>query len=285
MNRRLAVYLEMVQFENSVFALPFALAGVALGARGRPAAATVILAIVAVVALRTAAMAFNRIADRAFDARNPRTAGRALVTGAVAPLRAAWLCLAGLVLFFAVAAAIGRPTLALSPVFAGLALGYSWTKRFTSHSHFVLGTALALAPLGGWVATSGAIVGYPWPLSLGVALWVAGFDIVYACQDAAVDRDLGLHSVPERWGVPRALAAARWLHVGAALALLAVGPWAGLAWPYYAGFVVLAGVLALEHRAVSENDFSRIRFAFFTANSLVSTTLLAAVVVALAVER
>ena len=278
--KRLAVWLELVQFENTVFALPFALAGAVLGAGGRPATVPFLLAIAAVVGLRTAAMAFNRIVDRRFDAANPRTAGRALVTGAIAPLAAGLLGAAGLAIFFAAAWRLGPAPRALAPLFAALALGYSWTKRFTALSHFVLGIALSLAPFGGWAATAGTAAGYPWALSLGVALWVAGFDVVYACQDEAVDHALGLHSIPRRLGAARALVLARALHAAAFAAFVAVAFAADLGWPYFAGLAVVAAALALEHRAVSADDLGRIRFAFFTANGVVSLTIFAAVVAA-----
>ena len=258
MRGRLASYLELVQFENTVFALPFALAGAYLGARGRPATGTILLAILAVAGLRTSAMAVNRLADRAYDARNPRTAGRALVTGEISPGRAAALAIAGLVVFVASSAALGPVAAALAPCFAALALGYSWTKRFTWASHFVLGLALSFAPLGGWVASTGTLRGYPWPLSLGVALWVAGFDIVYACQDESVDRELRLHSVPQRWGTVRALSWARGLHLAALAAWGAIGPVFGLGWPYGLGLAVVASVLVLEHLAISAADKERI---------------------------
>jgi 4-hydroxybenzoate polyprenyltransferase len=283
MKRLPARIFELVQFQHTVFALPFALAGAVLGGRGRPATAPLLLAIVAVVGLRTAAMAFNRIADRRFDATNPRTAARSLVTGELS-LATAWALLAaGLALFVAACAALGTWPLRLAPLFAALAFGYSFMKRFTAASHFVLGAALALAPFGGWLATSGDPRGYPWTLSLGVALWVAGFDIVYACQDEAVDRATGLHSVPAKLGAARALRLAAALHAGAFLAFVATGVVTGLAWPFFLGLAGVAAALLWEHRAVSAADLSRIRFAFFTLNGVVSVTVLAAVVAAFAV--
>jgi 4-hydroxybenzoate polyprenyltransferase len=281
MRKRLAAYLELVQFQHTVFALPFALAGAALGARGRPGTVAFLLAIAAVAGLRTAAMAVNRLADRQFDAENPRTALRALVTGEIAPLKAVWLAAAGLALFLSAAAALGRTTLTLAPLFALVAFAYSWTKRFTWTAHFVLGAALAMAPLGGWAATAGTLRGYPWPLSLGVALWVAGFDIVYSGQDEAIDRKLGLHSLPQRFGIRRALLVARASHVAAFAAFAAVAPRAGLGWPYFVGLALVAATLVLEHRAVSEVDLSRIRFAFFTANGIVSVSMFGAIAAAL----
>jgi 4-hydroxybenzoate polyprenyltransferase len=281
--RRLATYLDLVQFQHTVFALPFALAGAVLGGGGRPATAALLLAVVAVVGLRTAAMAFNRLADRRFDAANPRTAERALVTGEVSPGAARALLVAGLALFAAACAALGPWPLRLAPLFAALAFGYSFMKRWSAASHFVLGAALALAPFGGWLATAGDPRGYPWMLSLGVALWVAGFDIVYACQDEAVDRATGLHSIPAALGAPRALRLAAALHLGAFLAFVATGALTGLAWPFFAGLAGVAAALFVEHRAVSASDLSRIRFAFFTLNGVVSVTVLAAVVAAFAV--
>lgn len=283
MRRTVASYLRLVQFENTVFALPFALTGAVLAARGRPALASLVLVIAAVSGLRTAAMAFNRLADRHFDAHNPRTASRALVTGEVSVASAWALCAAGLSVFFAAAGALGPAVVVWAPLFAALALGYSYTKRVTDASHLVLGAALSLAPLGGWLAAAGTARGYPVALSLAVALWVAGFDVVYACQDEEVDRALGLRSLPRRWGAARALRAAGALHAAALAALVAVGFLLGLGWPYHVAMAIVAAVLVLEHRAVTAGDLSRIRFAFFTANGLVSLAVLAGVVMAVGV--
>src|SRR5439155_13326551 len=208
--------LEMIRFSHSVFALPFALLALVAAARGMPSPRTLMWVVVAMVAARSAAMAFNRIADRALDAKNPRTASRHLVTGAVS-LPFAWaLTAASAALFVLSAAMLNATALALSPAVLLVLLGYSYLKRITSAAHFGVGLALGLSPLGAWVAGAGGLLGdLRVPLLLGgaVVLWVAGFDVVYACQDADSDRREGLHSIPARLGVAAALRVAAACHL------------------------------------------------------------------------
>ena len=294
----LRTYLELVRFSHTVFALPFAvmaaLMAVARGGDGggvaaepmtwlRPAAGV----LACMIAARTAAMAFNRLVDRALDAANPRTASRHLPQGDVSAAQVLGLVVVSSAAFVA-ATLLFLPNwlpVALSlPVLAWL-LGYSYAKRFTSLAHLWLGTALGLAPVAAWIALRGeTLLRDPADilpaaiLGLAVTAWVAGFDIIYACQDAAFDAAHGLHSVPARLGVPRALRRAKWLHV-AALALLAFLPLAvpELGRIYWLAWAVIAALLAWEHSLVRPDDLSRVNQAFFTANAAIGLVLLAAV--------
>ncbi|HBB72888.1 MAG TPA: 4-hydroxybenzoate octaprenyltransferase [Planctomycetaceae bacterium] len=294
----LRTYLALVRFSHTVFALPFAvmaaLVAVAWGGDGgmvatqpstwlRPAAGI----LVCMVAARTAAMAFNRLVDRAIDAANPRTASRHLPRGDVTTAQVLALVV-GSSLVFVAGTLLFLPNwlpVALSlPVLAWL-LGYSYAKRFTSLAHLWLGAALGLAPVAAWIALRGAtVVRDPADilpaavLGLAVTTWVAGFDIIYACQDAVFDAAHGLHSVPARIGVPRALARARWLHV-ATLILLAALPLVvpSLGAIFWVAWGVIAALLIWEHSLVRADDLSRVNEAFFTANAVIGLVLLAAI--------
>jgi 4-hydroxybenzoate polyprenyltransferase len=253
----------MVRFSHSVFALPFALASVALAAReGAVTARQVAWIVVAMVAARSAAMGFNRLADHGLDARNPRTASRELPLG-VLSRREVWLFVAISAAVFVLAAARLNPLcLALSPVALAIVLGYSYTKRFTALSQVVLGLSLGVAPVGAWLAVRGRFDAAPLALALAVVLWVAGFDTIYACQDAEFDRREGLHSIPARLGVARALLLARALHVGAIAALLVLPALAPLHPLYLAGVAAVAALLAWEHTLVRPDDLSQVMRAF-----------------------
>jgi 4-hydroxybenzoate polyprenyltransferase len=260
---RVAVYGRMIRFSHSVFALPFALTSAVLAAReGGVAARQVLWIVVAMVAARSAAMGFNRLVDQAIDARNPRTAGRELPRG-VLSRGEAWAFVAISTAAFVLAAASLNPLcLALSPLALVIVFGYSYTKRFTAASQLVLGLSLAVAPVGAWLAIRGRFEAVPLVLATAVVLWVAGFDTIYACQDADFDRREGLHSIPARLGVPRALVVARALHVGAILALLGLYWVAALQPLYLAGVAVVAVLLAWEHTLVRPDDLSRVMQAF-----------------------
>jgi 4-hydroxybenzoate polyprenyltransferase len=260
---RVSAYGRMIRFSHSVFALPFALTSATLAAREsgvRPS--QVLWIVVAMGSARSAAMGFNRLVDHELDARNPRTAGRELPKGVV--LRGeAWLFVglsaAGLVL----ASAMLNPLcLALSPVALAIVLGYSYTKRFTPASHLFLGLALAVAPVGAWLAIRGRIEPVPVVLGLAVLLWVAGFDTLYACQDVDFDRQEGLRSLPASLGVPKALAAARAMHVGTVALLLVLFRLAPLHPVYLAGVAGVAAILAWEHSLVGPQDLSQVMQAF-----------------------
>ncbi len=273
-----ADWFALIRFSHTVFALPFALIALFVATGGRPSLLVLVLCVLAMVAARTAAMAYNRFADRELDARNPRTRGREIPRGAIAARHALLLALGAGAVFVAIAAVIA-PICGLFalPVLA-LLFGYSHAKRFTSLCHLWLGAALGLAPAAAWLAARGALdasITAPLVLGLGVALWVAGFDVLYACQDTDFDRKAGLFSLPARWGPQRALSVARGLHAGAALLFAAFGFVTALGWIWYAGVAVAAILLALQHRLVRADDLSRVDLAFFTLNGAIGVWMLA----------
>jgi 4-hydroxybenzoate polyprenyltransferase len=271
----------MVRFSHSVFALPFALSGTALAAiehgfRLRQG----VWIVVCMVAARNAAMGFNRLVDQRIDAANPRTADRELPRGALGR-GSVWAFTVFLATVFVFGAFRLNPLCGwLSIPALAIVLGYSYAKRFTWACHLLLGVGLAIAPVGGWLAVAGSFAWTPWILALAVTCWVAGFDILYACQDEAFDRAHGLHSVPARFGARRALAIARGLHATAFVAMAAVGPAAGLGTAYAVGMAVIGIILVWEHRLVRPDDLSRLGAAFFNMNALVSVAYLVVVLVA-----
>jgi 4-hydroxybenzoate polyprenyltransferase len=268
------VTLEMIKIEHTLFALPFALLGALLAARGVPATREILWIALAMVGARSTAMAFNRIADREYDARNPRTSMRAIPAGLLS-VGFVWLFTAvSASLFFVAAAMLNRLTLLLAPVALASVMLYSFTKRWTLLSHLVLGWCLSIAPTGAWIAVRGKLDSpVPLLLSLLVLLWTAGFDILYACQDYEFDRDEGLRSIPARFGIARSLWIARALHAGAFAALVA------LYWLAHPGALALIGVFATaalliyQHTLVRADDLSRLNAAFFTTNAFVSVIL------------
>ena len=267
----------MVKFEHTLFALPFALAAAAIAARGHGISlGRVVGIVVAMAGARTAAMGFNRIADRHFDAKNPRTAAREIPAGQIS-LAAAWtLTLVSTAVFVATAAALGPLCLALSPVAIALLYGYSFTKRFTALCHLFLGLAIAGGPAGAWIAVRGDFGWIPGLLMIAVATWIAGFDILYALADRDFDRSAGLHSIPARFGVTGALVISAGLHAVTVAALAALVPLALLGAPYVVGVLIVFGLLVYEHAIVRPNDLSRLDVAFFTLNGYVSVAFLAA---------
>ena len=275
-----ARFLRMVKFEHTLFALPFALAAAAIAARGHGLSiARVAGIVVAMAGARTAAMGFNRIVDRHIDAKNPRTAGRELPTGAIS-LRAAWtLTTAASAVFFAAAAALGPLCLALSPIALAILLGYSLTKRFTALCHLFLGLAIAGGPAGAWIAVRGDFGRAPGLLMLAVACWIAGFDILYALADRDFDRAAGLHSIPARLGIKGALVVSGLLHAVTVAALIALAPAAALGVPYLAGVAVVTALLVYEHAIVRPNDLSRLDMAFFNLNGWVSVAFFVATLI------
>ena len=274
--RNIRTTLEMIKIEHTLFALPFAFLGAVLAAGGLPNARQALWITLAMVGARSAAMAFNRIADRAYDAANPRTATRAIPAGQLS-LPFAWaFTAAAAALFFLAAAMLNRLTLLLAPVALASVLLYSYTKRFTSLSHVVLGWCLCIAPTGAWVAVRGALDSpVPLLLSLVVLLWTAGFDVLYACQDYDFDRRAGLRSIPARVGVGRALWVSRLLHAGAFAALVGLYFLTGLGALALAGVVATGALLVYQHSLVRADDLSRLNAAFFTTNAFVSVILLA----------
>ena len=282
---KLKILLEMIKFEHTVFALPFAMIGAFLAARGVPELGVFAWIVLAMVGARTSAMGFNRIVDRKFDLANPRTVDRALPAGAVR-LWEAWLLVvvAALIFFFA-CSRLNLLTLRVSPLALGLTFFYSLTKRFTWLCHLVLGCALAFSPFGGWLAVRGEVAGFPWTLAVGVLLWVAGFDTVYGCLDADFDRGAGLFSLPARFGREWAFRLAVAFHLAAFGLFVATGIQAGLHLVYFSGVAVTAAALFYQHLIVNPRDLSRIKMSFFTLNGLISLTLFVATFLDLLVYR
>ncbi|MBL8899204.1 MAG: UbiA family prenyltransferase [Planctomycetes bacterium] len=277
----------MIKLSHTVFALPFALCSAWLAAGGVPAPRVLGLVVICAVAARSAAMGFNRYVDRDIDARNPRTASRALPAGLLSPRFVLGFIACCSAVFLGAAALLGPICLALAPLVLAVLFGYSYAKRFTAAAHLVLGFALALAPLGAWVAVRGEIAGdLTAPLLLGalVMLWVAGFDVIYACQDAGFDRAAGLHAVPARFGVAKALWIARLLHVGAGAVVLVLAVTSGLGWFQLLGSAAFLGLLALQHTLVRASDLSRVDVAFFTLNGWASVIYFGATALDLALR-
>jgi 4-hydroxybenzoate polyprenyltransferase len=267
--------LEMIKIEHTLFALPFAFLGALLAANGLPALSQILWIIVAMVGARSAAMAFNRIADRNFDARNPRTATRAIPAGLLSVAFVWAFTIVAAALFLFAAAMLNRLTLILAPIALASVLLYSFTKRWTQFSHLVLGWCLSIAPTGAWIAVRGAIdSAVPLLLSLVVLLWTAGFDVLYACQDYDFDRREGLRSIPARVGIPRALWISRALHAGAFVALVALYLSTNLGPLAFAGVLATGALLIYQHRLVRADDLGRLNAAFFTTNAFVSVILL-----------
>ena len=266
----LRVTLEMIKWEHSIFALPFALCGAMLAAGGIPSVHQLVWIIVAMVAARSAAMAFNRWADAAIDAANPRTSTRALPAGQLSPAFVATFVVVSSLVFVLAASQLNRLALELSPVALAVLLLYSYTKRLTRWSHLVLGLALGIAPSAAWIAVRGSLDPRILLLTAAVTFWVGGFDVLYACQDYEFDRKAGLHSVPRYFGIRASLWIARAFHlimVGLLIALLLV-----FAMGKLAAFGVLAVILLLiyEHSLVRPNDLSKLNAAFFTMNGFIS---------------
>ncbi len=274
---RIRVVLEMIKFEHSIFALPFALVGALLAARaggGLPTWRQILWIVVAMVAARSAAMTMNRIADLEYDRRNPRTANRALPAGQLSAAFAWAFTLAASVVLVLAAWQLNRLALDLSPLALALLFFYSYTKRFTAWSHFVLGFCLGISPAAAWIAIRGSLDGRILILSAAVTLWVGGFDVLYACQDVEFDRAAGLHSIPKTFGITCALSIARAMHVLMIAFLMWLAWTFHLAWPAWAGIAVVAALLAYEHSLVKSDDLSKINAAFFTVNGYISLLFL-----------
>jgi len=285
---RIRTVLEMIKFEHSVFALPFALVGALLAARdggGLPSWRQVLCIVAAMVGARSAAMTMNRIADIEYDRRNPRTANRALPAGELS-IGFAWAFTAVASAVLVIAAwQLNRLALELSPVALAILFFYSYTKRFTAWSHFVLGFCLGISPAAAWIAIRGSLDLRMLILCAAVTLWVGGFDVLYACQDVEFDKSAGLYSIPKKLGIAKALVFARAMHV-VMVALLAWLAWSfHLAWPAWAGIAVVAALLAYEHSLVKPNDLSKMNAAFFAVNGYVSLLFLVFWVVAVIVAR
>lgn len=267
--------LDMIKFEHSIFALPFALLGAMLAARGWPTLWQLLWIVVAMVGARSAAMTFNRIADRSIDAENPRTRQRALPAGLLSVQFAWGFLLVSSAVFFFAAWRLNHLAFVLSPLALGWVCFYSWTKRFTALSHLVLGIALGIAPAAAWIAVRGALSAEILPLTGAVILWVAGFDILYACQDYDFDRSRpGLHSIPKSLGIARSLLLARAFHVVMLGLLVWLLLWSGLGVMAWIGLLLVAALLWYEHSLVKPDDLSRMNAAFFAVNGYIGMLLL-----------
>jgi len=280
----LTTYLSFVRFSHSVFALPFALTGALLAWREAPFSWWQVLWIViCMVSARSAAMGFNRLVDARFDALNPRTAMRELPRGMMSSTEAAVFVLVSAIVFVAGAAQLNRLCLLLSPVALAIVFWYSLAKRYTTYTQMFLGLAMAVAPVGGWIAAGGGAGAEPWLLGLAIGLWVGGFDILYACQDVAFDRGHGLRSIPARFGVPASIRLSRAMHVATVVVMAALWHVAALPVVYLAGVGIVALLLIYEQSLVSDDDLSQVKKAF-DLNGYVGIVYFAATALALYVE-
>jgi 4-hydroxybenzoate polyprenyltransferase len=278
MANRIKTVLEMIKFEHSVFALPFALTGALLAARatrnGWPSLRQILWIVVAMVAARSAAMTMNRIADLRYDRENPRTKQRALATGALTLRFARLFTVIAVAVFFMAAWQLNSLALKLAPLAIAFLFFYSFTKRFTNWSHLFLGFALGISPAAAWIAITGGLDVRMLILCAAVTLWVGGFDVLYACQDIEYDRSAGLFSVPRKFGIANALLIARAMHIGVIALLGWLAFSFGLPWPAWVGIAVVASLLAYEHSLVKADDLSKLDAAFFTVNGYISMLFL-----------
>ena len=272
---KLRTTLAMIKFEHTLFALPFAFLGAILAAEGLPGWRQLLWITVAMFGARSAAMTFNRIIDKDYDAANPRTAGRELPTGKLS-VGFAWVFLYVSIIVFLIASySLNWMTFALSPVALIFVLGYSYAKRFTDFAHLLLGAALAISPSAAWIAVRGSLWDeVPILLSLFVLIWTAGFDVLYACQDFEYDRSHGLRSIPARFGIKNALWIARLFHFQAFIVLLLLYLATGLSWVSLVGVIAVGALFVYQHLLVKAHDLSRMNAAFFTTNAFVSVILL-----------
>ena len=282
---KVRVMLEMIKFEHTIFALPFALTSTILAADGMPELQVLGWILVAMVGARSAAMAFNRIADLRYDGLNPRTANRALPAGTVRVADAWALTVLAAGAFVFAAYMLNPLAFALSPIALAVILGYSYTKRFTNLSHLVLGLALGIAPVGAWIAVTGRIELAPVVLSAAVIFWTAGFDVIYALQDLEFDAQLGLFSIPNALGPQRGLLISRAFHVLTVALLGAFGVVLGLGVVYYVGLAFATCLLVYEQSLVRPDDFSKVNAAFFNINGFVSIGFFAFVIIDLVVRK
>ena len=276
MLHKLVMILRMIKIEHTVFALPFAFMGAILAAKGWPTSQQIFWILTAMVGIRSAAMAFNRLADAKIDAANIRTRNREIPRGALKKSEVWIFVVTSSALFILAAYQLNRLCFILSPVALAATFFYSYTKRFTWLSHLFLGGAIGLAPIGGWLAVAGSFEPIAFLLGAAVLFWIAGFDIVYACQDYEFDRSYMLKSVPERWGISKALKISECCHLITFCLLVTVGIMARLGPPYYVGLVLILAFLVVQHLIVSPEDLSRINVSFFTMNGLISLVIFVA---------
>ena len=283
--RNTVATLEMIKWEHSIFALPFALTGAMLAAGGWPSGRALLLIVVCMVSARTAAMAFNRWADADLDRDNPRTAMRAIPAGTLSRSFVGGFVVVSSLIFLGAAALLNHLTLVLAPVALAIVLAYSYMKRITRWSHLVLGLALGVAPSAAWIAVRGTYDPRILVLTFAVLLWVGGFDVLYACQDFDHDRKVGLNSVPQAFGISTAFWIARVMHFGMLLALVWLIELFGLGRLADIGVVVVAILLVYEHSLVSPKDIRRMNAAFFTPNGIISVVFFGFIAVDILVRK
>jgi 4-hydroxybenzoate polyprenyltransferase len=289
MFKKIKIFLEMIKVEHTLFALPFAFMGAMLGSYviygHLPTWQQVVWILVAMVGARSAAMGLNRLIDRTFDGKNPRTMMRAIPAGLLRSGEVVIFIIISLIVFFWAVLQLSPLALRLLPIAVFMLIFYSFTKRFTWLCHVVLGMTIALAPLGGWVAVTGTVTWTAIVFFVAITFWTAGFDVIYACDDAEFDRKEGLHSIPSRFGVPRALKIAQGFHVITAIGLISLLFIANLGWWYAAGVIIAIAILFYEHYIVTPKDLSRLQTAFFTMNGALSIVMFAFTLVDLAVKQ
>lgn len=273
--RKLKIILEMIKFEHTVFALPFAIMSAFIAAEGLPPLTKLGWILVAMVGARSCAMAFNRLADAEIDSQNPRTATRAIPAGLITKGAVSFFTLVSAGLLVCAAWRLNPLAFKLSPVALAVIMGYSFTKRFTALSHLWLGLALSISPVGAWIAIKGQFDWTPIILCCVVLLWTAGFDIIYACQDVNFDRKHGLHSIPARIGIRWALWVSSALHVVAVFLLFCIPRFAEMGHFYFVGVWIVVFIFIYEHAIVKPDDLSRVNLAFFTLNGMISLVLMA----------
>lgn len=267
--KKFLITLDMIKFQHSLFAMPFALVSLLYATNGQPLPEQILLIVLCMVTARNTAMSFNRIVDLDIDSKNPRTQNRPLVSGDLSMRYAKIFCLTNALLFITLAALFNPLTFWLSPLALAIVMGYSLTKRFTSYTQFFLGFALGISPLATWIAIRGEIAMFPALIGLGVLLWVAGFDLIYSCQDHDFDKINGLKNLVVTWGIKNALMLARLLHILAMLVLILAGLWQQVGLWYMTGIALMCVFLIFEHALVKPHDLSRVNAAFFTLNGYV----------------
>ena len=270
---KISVYLRMIKFSHSIFALPFAFTSALIAASGIPEVRQIIWIVVAMVGARSGAMGLNRIVDRKIDSANPRTAGREIPRGAISVFEASLLVIVSFIFFELAAYMLNPLCLKLSPIAIGVLILYSYTKRFTWMSHFVLGLSISAAPLGAWIAVKGTFDVGIVPLVAAVIFWLAGFDVLYALQDIDFDRKYGLYSIPKRFGVRKSIHFSRIFHSMSFILLVANGLIFELGLFYWTGMFVTAGLFLYEHSLIKENDLGKLDIAFFNMNGYISVTI------------
>jgi len=273
MTGKIKLLLEMIKFEHTIFALPFAFTGAVLAANGMPPWVTLFWITVAMVGARSAAMGYNRLVDREFDAVNPRTKDRALPLGLVTPRQVIIFTAVSSLLLVAASFMLNRLAFFLSPLALAVVFFYSYTKRFTAFSHAFLGLAISLAPIGAWIAVTGRLDAPALVLGIAVLFWLVGFDVLYALQDVEFDNNAGLHSIPRLVGVRRALWISRAAHAVTVVALIVLSAVLTLGWFYLLGVIIAAGLLVYEHSLVKEDDLSKLNIAFFNMNGYLSVAI------------